>query len=111
MSSVQAVQGVVAFCGFSTRCSVYGGRSLSDASICIMMRRRTTVSAPADALTTLEGEARRRGTSLSMVLSEAVEEKAVAIRTARRPRVGLGQSDDGQSAAKLTAEPVARDIR
>lgn len=69
--------------------------------------RRTTVSAPAESLATLEGEARRRSVPLTAVLAEAVDEKAVAIRAGRRPRVGLGRSTDGRSAAELTAEPVA----
>jgi hypothetical protein len=72
------------------------------------MNRRTTVSADAEALATLEAEARRRGESLSAVLAEAVEEKAIAIRRARKPRLGLGRSNDGRSAAETTAEPVAR---
>jgi hypothetical protein len=45
--------------------------------------------------------------SLSAVLAEAVEDKADSIRAARRPRLGLGRSRDGRSAAELTAEPVA----
>jgi hypothetical protein len=73
-----------------------------------IMNRRTTVSADAEALATLEAEARRREESLSAVLSEAVEEKALAIRRARRPRLGLGRSSDGRSAAETTVEPVAR---
>ena len=71
------------------------------------MMRRTTVSADHEALDTLEAEARRRGVSLSALLAEAVDEKAETIRAARRPRVGLGRSRDGRSAAELTAEPVA----
>jgi Ribbon-helix-helix protein, copG family len=72
------------------------------------MMRRTTVAADHDALDTLEAEAKRRGVSLSAVLAEAVDDKAASIRAARRPRVGLGRSHDGQSAAELTAEPVAK---
>lgn len=72
------------------------------------MNRRTTLSADTEALATLEGEARRRGASLSAVLAEAVEEKAVAIRRAHRPRLGLGRSSDGSSAAETATEPVAR---
>ena len=71
------------------------------------MMQRTTVAADREALETLKAEARRRGVSLTVVLGEAVEEKAATIRAARRPRVGLGRSSDGQSAAHLTAEPVA----
>lgn len=73
---------------------------------CIMMRR-TTVAADAEALATLEAEARRRSVSLSAVLAEAVEEKAEAIRAERRPRLGVARSGDGRSAAELTGEPVA----
>jgi hypothetical protein len=72
-----------------------------------IMNRRTTVNADSDALATLEAEARRRGDSLSTVLAEAVEEKAIAIRRVRKPRLGLGRSNDGRSAAEATAEPVA----
>jgi hypothetical protein len=72
------------------------------------MHRRTTVSADSEALATLESEARRRGDSLSSVLAEAVEEKAIAIRRKRRPRLGLGRSSDGLTAAETAAEPVAR---
>jgi hypothetical protein len=72
-----------------------------------IMHRRTTVSAPSEALDTLEAEARRRGVSLTTVLAEAVSEKAAALRAARRPRLGLGASTDGRSAAELAGEPVA----
>jgi hypothetical protein len=75
------------------------------------MNRRTTVNADAEALTTLEGEARRRGASLSAVLAEAVEEKAIAIKRTHRPRLGLGRSSDGKSAAETAIEPVAHPPR
>lgn len=71
------------------------------------MNRRTTVSADVEALATLEAEARRRGDSLSAVLAEAVEEKAIEIRRARRPRLGVGRSSDGRSAAETATEPIA----
>jgi hypothetical protein len=71
------------------------------------MMRRTTVAADRSALETLEAEARRRGIPLTAVLAEAVEEKAATIRAARRPRVALGRSSDGRSAAEVTAEPIA----
>ncbi len=58
-------------------------------------------------LDTFEAEARRRGVALTAVLAEAVDEKAAALLGARRPRLGLGRSTDGRSAAELTAEPVA----
>jgi len=72
-----------------------------------IMDRQTTVRADSAALETLEAEARRRGDSLSAVLAEAVEEKASAIRRVRKPRLGIGRSSDGRSAAETTAEPVA----
>jgi hypothetical protein len=75
------------------------------------MHRRTTVSAPAEALDTLQAEARRRGVSLTALLSEAVVEKAESLRAQRRPRLGLGSSTDGRSAAAVAAEPVARPPR
>jgi hypothetical protein len=71
------------------------------------MMRRTTVAADREALDTLEAEARRRGVSPSSILAEAVEDKAASIRAARRPRVALGRSTDGRSAADVTAEPSA----
>jgi len=70
--------------------------------------RRTTVAASRDSLQTLEAEARRRGVSLSVLMAEAIDEKAVSLRSARRPRVGVARSHDGRSAAELTGEPVAR---
>lgn len=69
--------------------------------------RRTTVAAPAETFRTLEAEAVRLGVPLGTVLRDAVEEKALAIRAARRPRVGVARSTDGRSAAETTAEPVA----
>lgn len=76
-----------------------------------MSIRRTTVAASEQSLRTLEAEAARRSISLSAVLAEAVDEKALAIRQRRRPRVGLGRSTDGLQAANLTGEPVARPPR
>jgi hypothetical protein len=73
-----------------------------------MHQRRTTVTASSDSLATLQREAKRRGVSLTVVLAEAVDEKAAAIRGARRPRVGLGESTDDRRAADLASEPVAR---
>jgi hypothetical protein len=69
--------------------------------------RRTTVSAKRSSLETLEAEARRRGTTLTAVLSEAIDEKASALHAARRPRLGIARSTDGRSAAELTSEPIA----
>jgi hypothetical protein len=73
--------------------------------------RRTTVSAPQDALRTLEAEAERRRVPLATLLREAVEDKAMELRTRRRPRVGVARSTDGRSAAEVTAEPVAEEPR
>ena len=73
--------------------------------------RRTTVSAPPAVLRALEAEAQRRSVPLAALLREAVEEKARALRTARRPRVGVARSTDGRSAAELTAGPVADEPR
>lgn len=74
-----------------------------------MNQRRTTVSAPSEALATLEAEANRRGVPLATVLREAVEEKARSLRATRRPRIGVARSNDGRSAAEVTAEPIAED--
>ena len=71
------------------------------------MMRRTTVSADREALDTLEAEARRRGVPLTAILAEAVDEKASRVRSARRPRVGIGRSTDGRSAAEVASEPIA----
>ncbi len=71
-------------------------------------KRRTTVSASHESLATLAGEAQRRGTTLTVLLGEAVDAKAAEIRAARRPRVGIGRSTDGRSAAEVASEPVAR---
>ena len=71
------------------------------------MNRRTTVSAPEEALDTLQAEAVRRGVSLTTLLSEAVSEKAASLRSERRPRLGVGASTDGRSAAAVAGEPVA----
>jgi hypothetical protein len=75
---------------------------------CIMNQtRRTTVAARRSSLDTLEAEARRRNVALTVVLAEAIDEKAASLHASRRPRLGLGRSTDGLSAARLTAEPVA----
>ncbi|MGI8427431.1 MAG: hypothetical protein ACR2FO_08785 [Actinomycetota bacterium] len=51
--------------------------------------RRTTVTAASDDLSALSGEAKRRGVSLSKVLSEAVSDKAAEVRKRTRPRGAL----------------------
>ena len=53
------------------------------------MTRRTTLSAEADDLAVLEGEARRRGVSLAQVLRELVAEKAAEVRRAKQPHFGI----------------------
>ena len=54
------------------------------------MTRRTTVTAADEDFVVLEGEARRRGVSLSAVLREAVAEKAEDVRQTRpRPSFGI----------------------
>ena len=73
--------------------------------------RRTTVSAPHAVIHTLEAEAERRRVPLAALLREAVEDKARALRQARRPRVGVARSTDGRSAAEVTAEPIAEEPR
>ena len=69
--------------------------------------RRTTVAAKRASLETLAAEARRRGVSLSTVMAEAIDEKAMKLHVSRRPRLGVVRSTDGLSAAELTSEPVA----
>lgn len=69
------------------------------------------MSADTEALAALEAEAHRRGASLSSVLAEAIEEKAVTLRRQRRPRLGIGRSGDGRSARELMEDPIARPLR
>ena len=64
------------------------------------MIKRTTISAEADAIATFEGEARRRGLSLSRVLAELIEREAETLRARRRPTIGFA-SGDGRSIAEL----------
>jgi hypothetical protein len=81
------------------------------ASRIMQKQQRTTVSASSAALGTLEAEARRRGVPVSMLLREAVEEKARALRSGRRPRVGVARSVDGLGAADVAGEPIAEPPR
>lgn len=76
-----------------------------------IMNRRTTVSADSEALAILEGEARRRGVSLSAVVAEAVAEKATTLRRSQRPRLGIAHSGDGRSARELMENPIAGPLR
>jgi hypothetical protein len=69
--------------------------------------RRTTVAAKRASLETLEAEAHRRGVSLSTIMAEAIDEKAMKLHVAHRPRLGVARSTDGLSAAELASEPVA----
>lgn len=63
-----------------------------------------------EALATLGFEAKRRNVPLAEVLREAIDEKVVALRTGRRPRVGVARSTDGRRASEVTAEPVAEPV-
>src|SRR5258708_40221682 len=70
--------------------------------------RRTTIAAPADALATLEAEAVRRAVPLTAVIAEAINDKADALRRARRPRLGVGASARrSPGAAVAPSAPVA----
>jgi hypothetical protein len=73
--------------------------------------RRATVTAPDAVLRVLEAEARRRSVSLTVVLREAVEDRARTVLARRRPSFGLARSTDGLSAAEVSGEPVAADPR
>lgn len=64
-----------------------------------------------DALATLGFEAKRRSVPLAELLREAIDDKVMTLRTARRPRVGVARSSDGRSAADLTGDPVAHEPR
>jgi hypothetical protein len=55
------------------------------------MTRRTTLSAEADDIAVLEGEARRRGVSLAQVLRELVEREANELREQKRPSFGIAR--------------------
>ena len=72
------------------------------------MMRRTTISANAEALSTLAAEAKRRGTSLSALIAESVSEKAAATRERRTTRTGVARSTDGRRASELGSQPIAR---
>lgn len=76
-----------------------------------MVQRRTTVLVEEDALATLGFEAKRRSVPLAELLREAIDDKVITLRTARRPRVGVARSSDGRSAADMTGDPVAVDPR
>lgn len=69
-----------------------------------MSVRRTTVTADADDLAVLEGEARRRGVPLSQMLREGVARQAEALRAERRPRFGVGHGEPGLSMTSVEDE-------
>lgn len=73
--------------------------------------RRTTISARREDLATLEAEAGRQGIPLTVLVAEAIAEKAADLRSRQRPRLGVAHSSDGRSAGELTSEPVARPPR
>lgn len=74
--------------------------------------RRTTVNAPVEDLDTLAAEAARRGVPLTVILAEAIVEKAAFLRDSRRPRLGTGASGGQSDGARvLTEEPVAHEPR
>lgn len=76
-----------------------------------MVQRRTTVLVDEAALATLGFEAKRRSVPLAELLREAIDDKVLTLRTARRPRVGVARSSDGRSARDMTGDPVADDPR
>lgn len=77
-----------------------------------MSSRRTTVNAPEEDLDTLAAEAARRGVPLTVILAEAIVEKAASLRQARRPRLGTGASGGrSQGARVITGDPVAHEPR
>jgi len=79
---------------------------------CIMNQmRRTTITARATSLATLEAEAERRGLSLSALIAEALDEKAEALRARRRPRLGLGDSQGRHPAASEAVYAPEEDWR
>ncbi len=77
------------------------------------MVKRTTVSADPDDLAVLEGEAKRRGVSLSHMLREAVAEYAAEVRSEKKPRFGIAhgpadlaqQSVDDEDAPARNSHP------
>jgi hypothetical protein len=70
--------------------------------------RRTTLAAEADDLAVLEGEARRRGTSLARVLGEAIAREAADLRQRNRPRFGVARTEGGAAAAEMQDEDAPR---
>ena len=56
------------------------------------LTRRATITARVSSLSILEGEARRRGVTLAIVIAEAIDEKAARLR---RRAPALERPDDG----------------
>lgn len=99
--------------GPATSCRDRPAADVSDDSIRCMTIRRTTLAAEADDLTVLEGEARRRGASLSRVFQEIVAREAAALRRRHRPRFGIGRGGAGAAHASARDEtaPARRNPR
>jgi hypothetical protein len=75
----------------------------------------TTVEVDAVLLQRSRREAEKRGITLKEFVDDALRrflasEEHWPERRAPRPRLGLGRSTDGLSAADITAEPVARGV-
>lgn len=71
-----------------------------------MPTRRTTVSAGADDLAVLEGEAKRRGVTLSQILREAVERESDRFRRKAKPRFGIVRGG-GDATARIDRDERA----
>jgi predicted DNA-binding ribbon-helix-helix protein len=70
------------------------------------MIQRTTIAAEAEVLEALRAEAKRRGVSLAMLVSEILEEKVAKLRHTRRPRLGVGRSGTGVSQQSVDREDL-----
>ena len=70
------------------------------------MIQRTTVAAEQEDLETLRAEAQRRGISLAALTGEILSDKAIELRRARRPRVGVGRSGTGVSQESVEDEDL-----
>jgi hypothetical protein len=75
-----------------------------------MPKVRTTVTTDEEVLGALRAEASRRGVPLNAILAEAIDEKSRALRAQRKPRLGVGRSTDGESAAEYAVDPVAEPL-
>jgi hypothetical protein len=71
-----------------------------------VIRPDATVAAESDDLAVLEGEARRRGVTLSQLLREAVEHEAGRIRRQALPRFGVVRGD-GTATETIAADEQA----